>query len=69
MEQQTHWRFEVNNPLTSNEWRPLWEVDEDQLAASLELRDDLNKMNAPVQLRIVRCLGQVQRAAELVQSP
>jgi hypothetical protein len=54
MEQQTQWRFEVNNPLTSTEWRPLWEVDEDQLQASLELRDELNRMNAPIQLRIVR---------------
>ena len=54
MEQQTQWRFEVNNPLTSTEWQPLWEVDEDQLVASQELRDELNKINTPVQLRIVR---------------
>jgi hypothetical protein len=53
MEQHTQWRFEVNNPLVSTEWRPLWEVDEDQLAASQELRDDLNRLNAPIQLRIV----------------
>lgn len=54
MEQQMQWRFEVNNPLTSTEWRPLWEFDEDQLVSSQELRDELNKINAPVQLRIVR---------------
>jgi hypothetical protein len=54
MEQQTQWRFEVNNPLTSSDWWPLWEVGEDQLAASRELRDELNRINAPVQLRIVR---------------
>ncbi len=54
MEQQTQWRFEVKNPLTSTEWRPLFEVAEDQLVASLELRDELNRINAPVQLRIVR---------------
>jgi hypothetical protein len=55
MEQQRLWRFEVNNPLISTEWQPLWEVDEeDQLVASQELRDELNKINAPVQLRIVR---------------
>lgn len=54
MEQHTQWRFEVNNPLTSSEWRPLWEVDEDQLIPSQELRDELNKINAPVQLRIVQ---------------
>ena len=58
MEQQTQWRFEVNNPLVSTEWLPLWEVDEDQLIASLELRDDLNILNAPIQLRIVRSLDQ-----------
>jgi hypothetical protein len=54
MEQQTQWRFEVNNPLTSTEWRPLFEVDEDQLSASQELKDELNRINAPIQLRIVR---------------
>ena len=54
MEHQTLWRFEVNDPLTFTEWRPLWEFDEDQLAMSQELRDELNIINAPVQLRIVR---------------
>ena len=54
MEQQMLWRFEVNNPLTSAEWQPLWDFDEDQLVPSQELRDELNKINAPVQLRIVR---------------
>ena len=54
MEQQTQWRFEVNNPQISTEWRPLFEVDEDQLAASQELKDELNRINAPIQLRIVR---------------
>ena len=54
MEQQTPWRFEVNNPLKSTEWRPLWGVGEDQLVPSQELRDELNRINAPVQLRIVR---------------
>ena len=28
MEQLMQWRFEVNNPLTSTEWWPLWVVDE-----------------------------------------
>jgi hypothetical protein len=54
MELQKHWRFEVNNPLRSAEWRPLWEIDENQLVASQELRDELNRINTPVQLRIVR---------------
>jgi hypothetical protein len=55
MEQQILWRFEVNDPRTSSEWRPLWFIDEGQLAASLRLRDELNEINAPIQLRIVRC--------------
>ncbi len=48
------WHFEVNNPLTSTEWRRLWEIDEVELVASHELRDELNRINTPVQLRIVR---------------
>jgi hypothetical protein len=54
MEQLAQWHFEVNNPLKSTEWRSLWDVAEDQLVASRELRDELNRINAPVQLRIVR---------------
>ena len=54
MEHQALWRFEVNNPLRSTEWLPLWVVDENQLVPSQELRDELNRINAPVQLRIVR---------------
>ena len=46
------WRLEVNNPLASTDWLPLWAFDEDQLAANQELRDDLNVINAPVQIRI-----------------
>jgi hypothetical protein len=53
MEQLKRWRFEVNSPLRTTEWQPLWEVEEDQLIASQELRDELNIMNAPVQLRII----------------
>jgi len=53
MEQQTQWRFEVNNPQMSTEWLPLFEVDEDQLAASQELKDELNRINAPIQVRLV----------------
>jgi hypothetical protein len=44
------WRFEVNNALTFAEWRPLWVIDKDQLAASQELRYELNKINVPIQL-------------------
>ena len=55
MEQQTQWRFEVNNPHLSTEWRPLFEIADDQLAASQELKDELNRINTPITLRIVRC--------------
>jgi hypothetical protein len=55
MGQQILWRFEVHDPRTSSEWRPLWPVEESQLVVSLKLRDELNKINAPIQLRIVRC--------------
>lgn len=64
MEQQSLWRFEVNNPLTSTEWRPMWAVDEDQLEASLELRDELNIINAPIRLRIVRSSDQTEPVEE-----
>lgn len=53
MKQENLWRVEVNNPLTSTDWRPLWGVDEDQLVAFQELIAELNRINAPVQLRIV----------------
>ena len=48
------WRLEANNPRTSTDWRPLWEFDDDQLVTFQELRDELNRINAPVQLQIVR---------------
>ena len=48
------WRLEANNPLTSTDWRALWDFDEDELVANQELKDELNRINAPVQLRIVR---------------
>jgi len=57
MEQQARtkrWRLEANNPLTSTDWRPLWDFDEDELVANQQLTDELNRINAPVQLRIVR---------------
>lgn len=50
----TVWRFEIHNPQTPSDWQPLWqEFAEDQLAAAQELKDELNKINAPVRLRIV----------------
>ena len=53
MDGQKPWRLEANNPLTSCDWQPLFEFDEDKVAAFQELRDELNRINAPVQLRIV----------------
>jgi len=54
MEQQSQWHFKVNNPTTSTDWQTLWDVADDELVASRELRDELNRLNAPIQLRIVR---------------
>lgn len=49
------WRLEVNDPFRASDWRPLWEFDEEQRTAYGELTDDLNIINAPVQLRITEC--------------
>ena len=48
------WRLEAYDPRKSKEWLPLREIEEDQLEAAGELRDELNKINAPVVLRIVQ---------------
>ena len=53
MDSNKRWRFEANNPNASKEWKPLFEVSEEELPASLQLRDELNKVNFPVVLRIV----------------
>ena len=53
MDSRKRWRFEANNPKASKEWEPLFEVSEEELPASLQLRDELNKVNSPVVLRIV----------------
>jgi hypothetical protein len=60
-------RLEVNNPLRTTGWQPLWAFDGDQLAAYQELRDELNKINAPVQLRIVPDTGQLSRVSSDVR--
>lgn len=49
------WRLEVNDPRINRTWRPLWEFEEEQRAAYFELMNDLNRINAPVKLRIVEC--------------
>jgi hypothetical protein len=44
---------EANNPDESNLWKFLWEFDETDWVKTQSLLDDLNIINAPVQLRIV----------------
>jgi hypothetical protein len=46
-------RIEANNPNESTLWKFLWAFDEDDRVKNQELVDDLNIINAPVQLRIV----------------
>ena len=53
MDSCKRWRFEANNPKASKEWKPLFDVSEEDLPASLKLRDELNKVNSPVVLRII----------------
>ena len=55
------WRLEANNPSTGTDWRLLWAFDRAEEAAYLQLIDDLDRINRPVRLRIVRdaeCDGQ-----------
>jgi hypothetical protein len=51
---EKRWRLEVNNPKTKTDWQALWGFDEDQHATFQELIEELNRINAPVQLRIIR---------------
>ena len=46
------WRLEIRNPLKSEDWRPLWSFRDDEKAAYERLRDNLNRINRPVLLRI-----------------
>jgi hypothetical protein len=46
-------RVEANNPNESTKWTFLWEVDEEDWVKTQELLDELNIINAPIQLRIV----------------
>jgi hypothetical protein len=46
-------RVEANNPDETTKWTFLWEFDEEDRVKYQELVDELNKINAPVQLRIV----------------
>ena len=56
MTQRKLWRLEAYDPRKSNEWQPLREIEEEQLEAAAELRDELNRINAPVVLRLVQHL-------------
>jgi hypothetical protein len=47
------WRLEVNNPHTKTDWQTLWGFDADQHTVYQLLIEELNRINAPVQLRIV----------------
>jgi hypothetical protein len=46
-------RIEANNPNESTKWKFLWAFDEEDRVKNQELVDELNIINAPVQLRIV----------------
>ena len=46
-------RFEASNPTEPTEWEPLFEIGEDELPASLKLKDELNEMNSSVVVRII----------------
>ena len=46
-------RVEYNNPDRSTHWHFLWEFDVNDWVNTQELLDELNIINAPVQLRII----------------
>jgi hypothetical protein len=47
------WRFELYDPIRLYEWEPLNEIDEDEIVEAEKLRNELNRINAPLLLRIV----------------
>ena len=54
MQQRKPWRMEAYNPHQSSNWITLWGIEEDQLDAAVELRNEVNRINAAVLLRVVR---------------
>lgn len=54
MQQPKPWRMEAYNPRQSNNWITLWGIEEDQLEAAVELRNEFNRISPPVLLRVVR---------------
>lgn len=61
------WRLEVNDPQRFTDWRPLWEFGGDQLVAAQKLAVELNRINAPILMRVV-ALSQIEvRIGKLVE--
>ena len=54
MEQPKQWRVEVNDPRKTNRWTTVRGISDDELEAAEQERNELNKTNAPVLIRIVR---------------
>lgn len=50
---EMRWPLEVNNPHTKTDWQALWGFNDEQHAQFEELVAELNRINAPVRLRIV----------------
>ena len=51
------WRLEVRDPLNGTDWQTLWEFGADEKDAYEQLRNDLNRINRPILLRIVHLTG------------
>ena len=54
------WVLEVYNPVLSTGWEPVFELDESQLPEALELRTELNRINAPIVTRVVQKTDQTE---------
>lgn len=54
MGQHKQWRMEVNDPRKSNKWETVRELSEDELELAEQERNELNKTNHSVLIRIVR---------------
>lgn len=48
------WRIEILDPRKSNKWEIVREIDEDELPAAEDMRNEQNRTNAPAMIRIVR---------------
>ena len=52
--QHRGWRIEIHDPRKSDKWETIREIGEDELQAAKDMRNEENKVNAPVLIRIVR---------------